>query len=80
MLPAEFLDRHADFRFLGKTPHYDQIDNGQFRIRRMKMERLPKVLHSPEFRAEAVKLLEQTGISIDRKAQQLSIPKSSLSN
>lgn len=44
------------------------------------MERLPKVLHSPEFRAEAVKLLEQTGISIDRKAQQLSIPKSSLSN
>ncbi len=44
------------------------------------MERLPKGLYSPEFRAEAVKLVEQTGMSIDRAAKQLLIPKSSLSN
>jgi transposase len=44
------------------------------------MERLPKGVYSPEFRAEAVKLVEQTGMSIDRAAKQLSIPKSSLSN
>ena len=44
------------------------------------MERLPKGLYSPEFRAEAVKLVEQTGMSIERAAKQLLIPKSSLSN
>ena len=44
------------------------------------MERLPKGVYSPEFRAEAVKLVERTGMSIDRAAKQLSIPKSSLSN
>ena len=44
------------------------------------MERLPKGLYSPEFRAEAVKLVEQTGLSVDRAAKQLSIPKSSLGN
>ena len=44
------------------------------------MERLPKGVYSPEFRAEAVKLVEQTGMSIDRAAKLLSIPKSSLSN
>ena len=44
------------------------------------MERLPKGLYSPEFRAEAVKLVEQTAMSIARAAKQLSIPKSSLSN
>ncbi len=43
------------------------------------MERLPKGLYSPEFRATAVNLVEQTGRSIDRAARQLSIPKSSLS-
>lgn len=43
------------------------------------MERLPKGLYSAEFRAEAVKLVEQTGMSIDRAAKQLSIPKSGLS-
>jgi len=46
----------------------------------MKMERLPNGLYLPEFQAEAVKLLEPTGMSIDRVAQQLSIPKSSLNN
>ena len=30
------------------------------------MERLPKGLYSPEFQAEAVKLVEQKGMSIDR--------------
>lgn len=44
------------------------------------MERIPNGLYSPEFGAEAVKLVEQTGLSIDRAAKQLSIPKSSLSN
>ena len=44
------------------------------------MERLPKGGYSPEFRAEAVKLVEQKGMSIDRAAKQLSLPKSSLSN
>lgn len=33
------------------------------------MERLPKGLYSPEFRAEAAKLVEQTGMSIDRAAK-----------
>ena len=40
------------------------------------MERTPKGLYSPEFRAEAVKLIEKTGLSVDRAAKQLSIPKS----
>ncbi len=44
------------------------------------MERLPKGLYSAEFRVEEVKLVEQTGMSIDRAAKQLSIPKSSLRN
>ena len=44
------------------------------------MERLPKGVYSSEFRAEAVKLVEQTGMSIDRAAKQLLIPKSSLSS
>ncbi len=44
------------------------------------MERTPRGLYSPEFRAEAVKLIEQTGLSVDRAAKQLSIPKSSLGN
>lgn len=44
------------------------------------MERTPKGLYSPEFRAEAVRLIEKTGLSVDRAAKQLSIPKSSLGN
>ena len=44
------------------------------------MERRPKGLYSPEFRVEAVKLVEQTEMPTDRAAKQLSIPKSSLSN
>jgi transposase len=44
------------------------------------MERIPKGIYTPEFRAEAVKLVETTGISIGRAAKQLSLPKSSLDN
>lgn len=44
------------------------------------MERIPRGIYTPEFRAEAVKLVETTGVSVERAAKQLSIPKSSLSN
>lgn len=44
------------------------------------MERMPKGIYTPEFRAEAVKLVETEGLSIDRAAKRLSVPKSSLSN
>lgn len=44
------------------------------------MERIPKGIYTPEFRAEAVKLVEATGMSVGRAAKQLSIPKSSLDN
>ena len=42
------------------------------------MERIPKGLYTAEFRAEAVKWVETTGMSVGRAAKQLSIPKSSL--
>lgn len=44
------------------------------------MERAPKRLYSPEFQAEAVKLIDKTELSVNRAAKQLSIPKSSLGN
>lgn len=44
------------------------------------MERIPKGIYTPEFRAEAVKLVETAGISVARVAKQLSLPKSSLDN
>jgi transposase len=44
------------------------------------MERIPKGIYTPEFRAEAVKLVETTGLSVARAAKQLSMPKSSLDN
>lgn len=44
------------------------------------MERLPQRLYSPESRVKAVKQVELTGMSIDRAAKQLSIPKSSRSD
>jgi len=43
------------------------------------MERTPKGIYTPEFRAEAVKLVEATGMSVGRAAKQLSMP-SSLDN
>jgi transposase len=44
------------------------------------MERIPKGVYTPEFRSEAVKLVEATGMTASRAARQLSMPKSSLSN
>ena len=44
------------------------------------MERTAKGIYRPEFRAEAVKLVAATGMSIARAAKPLSIPKSSLDN
>ncbi len=44
------------------------------------MERLPKGIYTPEFRAEAVKLEETEGLSVDAAAKRLLVPKSSLGN
>jgi transposase len=44
------------------------------------MERIPKGRYTPEFRAEAVKLVQTTGVSVAKAAKQLSLPKSSLDN
>lgn len=44
------------------------------------MKRIPRGLYTPEFRAEAVKLVVDSGLSVDAAAKQLSIPKSSLRN
>lgn len=44
------------------------------------MERIPKGIYTPEFRAEAVKLVEKEGLSVDVAAKRLSVPKSSLGN
>lgn len=44
------------------------------------MERIPNGVYTPEFRAEAVKLVEQEGLSVDQAAKRLSVPKSSLGN
>ena len=44
------------------------------------MERIPHGVYTPEFRAEAVKLVEQEGLSVDQAAKRLSVPKSSLGN
>lgn len=37
-------------------------------------------IYTPEFRAEAVKLAEAGGLSVDAAAKRLSVPKSSLGN
>lgn len=42
------------------------------------MERIPRGFYTPEFRLEAVKLVEETRMSIAQAAKQLSVPKSSL--
>ena len=44
------------------------------------MERMPKGIYTPEFRAEAVKLVETAGMSVAKAAKQLSMPKGSLAN
>ena len=44
------------------------------------MERIPKGLYTPEFRAEALKLVMNSGLSVDAATKRLSVPKSSLGN
>lgn len=44
------------------------------------MERIPKGIYTLEFRAEAVKLVEKEGLSVDAAAKRLCVPKSSLGN
>ncbi len=44
------------------------------------MERIPKGIYTPEFRVEAVKRVEATGLSVAKAVKQLSIPKSILDN
>jgi len=44
------------------------------------MERIPKGIYTPEFRVEAVKLVEEGRLSVDAAAKRLSVPKSSLAN
>ena len=44
------------------------------------MKRTPRGMYTPEFRTEAVKLVETTGMSVAKAAKQLSMPKSSLDN
>lgn len=44
------------------------------------MERIPKGIYTPEFRVEAVKLVEVERLSVDQAARRLSVPKSSLGN
>ena len=49
-------------------------------IGRTQRERIPKGIHTPAIRAEAVKVVEAEGRSIDQAAKRLSVPKSNLSN
>ena len=42
------------------------------------MERLPKGIYTPEFRAEAVKLVEAEGLSVDAAAKRLLLPRAVL--
>jgi transposase len=44
------------------------------------MDRIPKGVYTAQFRSEAVKLVETTGMTASCAARQLSMPKSSLSN
>lgn len=44
------------------------------------MERLPQGVYTPEFRAEAVKLVIEQKMSVAGAAKRLSLPKSSLYN
>ena len=44
------------------------------------MERMPKGIYTPEFRAAAVTLVELAGLSVDAAAKRLSVPKSSSAN
>lgn len=45
------------------------------RFLRAQIERTPKAIYTPDFRAEAVKLVKATGMAVARAAKQLSMPK-----
>ena len=44
------------------------------------MEKLPKAEYSPEFREQAVRTYQESGLSVAVVAKRLSLPKSSLNN
>ncbi len=44
------------------------------------MKRIPQGRYTKEFRAEAVKLVTEQGLSIPEAARRLDIPKSTISN
>ena len=44
------------------------------------MEHIPHGVYTPEFRSEAVKLVENEGLSVDQAAKRFLVPKSSLGN
>jgi transposase len=46
----------------------------------MEMEKLPKAEYGPEFREQAVRTYQESGLSVAEVAKRLSIPKSSLNN
>lgn len=46
----------------------------------MEMEKLPRAEYSPEFREQAVRTYQESGLSVAAVAKRLSLPKSSLNN
>ena len=44
------------------------------------MERIPHGVYTPEFRSEAVKLVEQEGLSVDQAAKRLLVQQRNLGN
>lgn len=44
------------------------------------MEKLPKAEYSPEFREQAVRIYQESGLPVAEVAKRLSLPKSSLNN
>ncbi len=44
------------------------------------MEHIPHGVYTPEFRSEAVKLVEKEGLSVDQAAKRLLVPQRNLGN
>lgn len=44
------------------------------------MEKLPKAEYSPEFREQAVRTYQESGLSVAETAKRLSLPKATLNN
>ena len=44
------------------------------------MEHIPHGVYTPEFRSEAVKLVEQEGLAVDQAAKRRLVPQSNLGN